>query len=98
MKYKVICKQCKASDQITIANSKIDWRFSTCNNIISGRLRLDNQFGWQCVGCNNNDLLTKQEEKQITDLVNPDPMEIAAIVRNLKPDKTKFEMQMLTKQ
>lgn len=70
----------------------IDWQKSTSEHIISGRRRLDGQWGWQC-SCNANDLLTEQEQNQISNKQNPDPKEIADIVKDLKPDKPKFVMQ-----
>lgn len=93
MKYKITCSKCKKSDDIIIVDDRlIDWQHSTSINIISGRKRLDGQWGWQCV-CGNNDLMTKQELRQITNKQNPDPQEIAHIVKNLVPDKPRFTME-----
>lgn len=93
MKYKVTCDNCRKSDEINIIQDRIiDWVQSTCENIVSGRKRFDNQWGWECL-CGNNDLLTKQESRQITNKQTPDPQEVADIVRNLKPDKSLFTMQ-----
>lgn len=49
------------------------------------------QWGWQCL-CGANDLLSKQEAREITDKTNPDPQEINQILKNLKPQKAKFVM------
>lgn len=93
-KYRVVCKTCRRGDVVTIDNdNRIFWQ----NNefIVSGRYRLDNNWGWQCL-CGNNNLLTEQEAKEITNKVNPDPNEINRIVQNIKLDKkTKFEMEKL---
>lgn len=48
-------------------------------------------FGWQCM-CGNNDLLSDQEQRVITDKANPDPMEIDQILKNLEPQKARFAM------
>lgn len=96
MKYKIICGRCNSSDVIIIVQDRlVDWQNSTSNNIISARLRLDGQWGFQCL-CGNYDILTKQETKQITNKQDPDPKEIAQIVKDLKPDKMKFKMAPLS--
>lgn len=90
MRYKITCKNCKQSDVIQIENdTNIIWQGNTY--IISGRKRLDLQFGWQCL-CGNNDLLTDQEERVVTDKTNPDPTEINQIIKNLEPQAPKFVM------
>jgi len=93
-KYAIKCKSCKKGDVVTIdKQNRIYWQNN--DHIISGRLRLDQKWGWQC-RCGNNSLLTEQENTYITDKVNPDPKEIEAIVSNLQPDnKIKFEMEKL---
>lgn len=73
---------------------RIDWLESPENArhpIVSGRERLDGQWGFQCI-CGNNDLLTTQEARTFSNPVAPKPQEINDIVKNLKPDKPKFEM------
>lgn len=60
--------------------------------IISGRKRLDDQFGWQCI-CGQNDLMTEQELEHIENKAAPKPKEIAGIMNNLKPQKSKFIME-----
>ncbi len=59
--------------------------------IVSGRERLDGQFGFQCV-CGNNDLLTTQEANTFSNPVAPKPQELEDIVKNLVADKPKFQM------
>lgn len=91
MKYKVTCKNCKQSDVIHIEqDSNILWGKNTY--IISGRKRLDMQWGWQCL-CSNNDLMTTQELRTITDKTNPDPAEINQILKDLEVEEPKFVME-----
>lgn len=90
MKYKITCKNCKQSDIVQIEqDTHIIWGKNTY--IISGRKRLDMEWGFQCM-CGNNDLLSEQENRVITDKVNPDPQEINQILKNLEPQKAKFVM------
>lgn len=42
--------------------------------------------------CGNNDIMTDQEQRVITDKVNPNPEEINQILKNLEPQKAKFVM------
>lgn len=91
--YKVTCKDCKASESIVIDNqNNIYWK--PVKNIISGRYRLDMQWGWQCV-CGNNDITTEQEEREISNLSAPDPVDISKVLKNLIPDKPKFKMEVI---
>lgn len=100
-KYKITCLKCKSSREINIIEQNgrylIDWIETPSNQqakkakIISGRRRLDNKWGWSCV-CGNDDTLTEQEKRIITNKQEPDPQEIAEVVRSLKPEKPKFKM------
>ena len=90
--YKVTCKKCKKTSKVGIINDR-DVLWNDGGNIISARRRLDGQWGWQCGVCNNNDILTRQEQRAITNKQNPDKKEIADILKNLIPDKPKFEME-----
>lgn len=91
--YKVICKKCKHSEDIVIDdNNNIYWK--PVKWIISGRYRLDMNWGWQCV-CGNNDLVTKQEQKEISNLQAPDPKDISKVLKDLIPDKPRFEMRTI---
>lgn len=91
--YQVKCKKCKKSDKITITSeNQILWGDN--KNIISGRRRLDSEWGWECL-CGNNTILTKQEKTFISDKQNPEPKEISQIVQNLKPEKNKFDLVKL---
>lgn len=91
--YKITCKKCQQSTIVGIINEQqLVWNKTI--TIISGRKRLDGQWGWQCL-CGNNDLLTVQENKNITNKQNPDHKEIKQILENLKPDKPKFAMTII---
>lgn len=96
--YKITCLKCKAERQIRISKTavgkRIDWLESAENAnhpIISGRERLDGQWGFECK-CGNNDLLTTQEARSFANPAAPEPKEINDIVKNLKPDKPRFQM------
>jgi len=93
--YKVTCSKCSGSNVVGIDETANQIFWKGCDRIISGRFRLDNNWGWQCV-CGNNSLLTKQENEYITDKVNPDPKQIAEVINNLIPDKkVVFEMEAI---
>lgn len=68
----------------------INW--GNADRIISGRYRLDEQWGWQCI-CGNNDIMTKQEIDEISNPQSPDPKEIFQIIKDLKPQPSQFIMQ-----
>jgi len=97
--YKVICQQCKAEREIRIFDSAnqqtIDWLEdrpgALQSKIVSGRKRLDGNWGFQCL-CGNNDILTKQEDKMITNPASPQPEELSTIVNNLKVQAPKFAL------
>lgn len=101
-KYRITCKDCGASRNIAIvqgnASELIDWLDDNPNaekvKIISGRKRLDDNWGWQCI-CGNNDLVTKQEKKQIKNLQDPAPLDITEVAKNLIPQKPRFEMRAM---
>lgn len=91
--YRVLCKNCKNSEDITIDEQhRIYW--PTVKYIISGRYRLDMQWGWQCI-CGNNDLVTAQERQTISNLQTPDPKDIAEVLKSIKPDEPKFNMEKI---
>lgn len=94
-RYKVTCKNCKNFNIVPIEEKSRTIKWEGCDRIISGRYRLDNQWGWQCL-CGNNSLLTKQEDEYITDKTNPDPKEIAEVINNLVVEKKQlFIMEKL---
>lgn len=96
--YVITCLKCKATRRIqvtkTAVGNRIDWLeqdSSPHEKIISGRERLDGEFGFQCV-CGNNNLLTQQEAKTFANPAAPKPQEINEIVENLKVEKNSFQM------
>lgn len=96
-RYTITCEDCGESRIVGIiptpVGDRIDWLDNDPNEkIVSGRQRLDGQFGWQCL-CGNNTLLSKQEQKTITNKVTPDPKEIQQVIDNLRPEPTKFRME-----
>lgn len=91
--YKVICKDCNKSENIVIDNdNNIYWK--PVKYIISGRYRLDMQWGWQCI-CGNNDITTEQEQREISNLSAPDPVDISKVLKNLIPDQPRFKMEAI---
>lgn len=91
--YKVVCLKCDNSNIVPIDEDSRVIMWKGCDRIVSGRFRLDSQWGWQCL-CGNNSLLTKQEEEYIDDKANPDPVQIEHVINNLIPDNRKlFEMR-----
>lgn len=96
--YLITCEECQETRRISIVptavGQRIDWLDDDPNEkIVSGRERLDGQFGWQCL-CGNNTLLTTQESKEITNKVNPDPKQIKEVIDNLRPEPTRFKMEV----
>lgn len=91
--YKVVCKNCKKSEDIVIDDDKnIYWK--QVKNIISGRYRLDMNWGWQCI-CGNNDIVTEQEKREIHNLQAPDPIDISKVLKSIIPDQPKFLMEKM---
>lgn len=91
MTYKITCKSCKNTDTIKIDKDRIIWNGKN-QNIISGRHRLDQEWGWECK-CGNYDITTKQERRQIQNLQSPSPQDIHQVIKNLESDKPKFLME-----
>lgn len=94
----ITCLRCEGERTIQIhqsaAGKRIDWLETQAPdpaNIISGRERLDGQWGWQCA-CGNNTLLTSQEARTFTNPVAPTPQEIGEIVNDLKAEPNTFVM------
>lgn len=96
--YIIKCLECKGERTIqvhlTAVGKRIDWlerQAPDPPNIISGRERLDGEFGWQCA-CSNNTLLTKQERKSFSNPAHPKPQELKQVIDNLKPEPRRFAM------
>lgn len=97
-RYKVICKTCEGQRLIELHPSpmgqRIDWledKQTEPFTIISGRQRLDGQFGFQCT-CGENDLMTAQEVEHFSNPAAPTPQEINEVVKKLVVDIPKFKM------
>lgn len=91
--YRVTCKNCNKFETVPIDNeNNIHWPI--VKYIISGRYRLDMNWGWQCL-CGNNDLETTQERKEIKNLSAPDPSDITRVLKSIIPDKPKFSMEAI---
>lgn len=99
-RYKITCLDCNSSRVVGIIKSEgrslIDWLDNNPDpqkvKIVSGRKRLDNEWGWQCV-CGNDDILTKQEQNYITNKQSPDPFEISRLAKDLLPETPRFRME-----
>lgn len=92
--YRVKCKNCKRTEDIAIDEQRnIHW--GDVKNIISGRYRLDMQWGWECGGCGNNDLVSDQEKAEIKNLQAPDPNDISKVLKAIKTQEPRFEMTVL---
>lgn len=97
--YLVTCSECSAERTVKLAKgplgTQIDWMEDGADHkIVSFRERLDGQFGWDCL-CGNNDLMTDQEHKGISNKMAPKPQEIKEIVDNLVIQKPKFKVEVL---
>lgn len=86
-KWKITCLRCKNDDIIQIVKDQ-DIIWGDNKHVVSGRKRLDGNWGWQCF-CGNNSLLTSQEMSNISNLQTPDPKEIQDVIDNLKVEKDK---------
>lgn len=100
MKYKVTCLECESARDVVIVKSQgrplIDWLDNNpdpeVTRIVSGRKRMDGQWGWQCI-CGNDDLMTDQERNYIKDWTNPEPREIDQIAKDLVAQRPRFKMK-----
>lgn len=81
MRYNVICQKCQGSSQIEINHEAIRWL--DVKFIISGRKRLDGNWGWQCL-CGNNSIMTKQEKRNIANPAQPTAQELDSILKNIE--------------
>lgn len=91
---------CKSKRQVNIITSEgrelIDWLDNNPDpqvvRIVSGRKRLDDNWGWQCI-CGNDDIMTDQENSYLTNKQEPSPIDLAELIKNLSPQKPKFAME-----
>lgn len=101
-KYNIKCINCGAERTVGIieghTGQQIDWLDNNPSpevvKIVSGRKRLDDNWGWQCI-CGNDDILTDQEKEISTDKQNPSPKDLATVIKNLIEQKPKFEMELV---
>lgn len=91
-RYKIICTSCGETESIGLINAT-DILWGDAKYIISGRKRLDGNWGFECIACGNNDLLTDQERKDIKNLQQPDPKDIERVIKKLVPQKPRFLME-----
>ena len=91
--YLIKCRKCNAERPIRIIRDDIiDWlEDGRDHKIVSARKRLDGQWGFQCL-CGNNDIMTKQESRAISNPATPKSEEITTIVNNLKIQAPKFDL------
>ena len=98
--YDVTGKNCGSERRVdihgSVAGNRIDWLEDRAKSveIISGRERLDGQWGWQCT-CGSDDLLSKQEASSFSNPSQPTPQEIQQVVSNLKVEQLLFTMKEL---
>lgn len=88
--HQVVCTQCKGQRVIQIHDTpvgkRIDWledKQEEAFTIISGRERLDGQWGWECI-CGHKTIDTPQELRVIADKASPKPQEITEIMKNIE--------------
>lgn len=97
-RYLITCTECGASREVGITKGVmgdlIDWLDNRPDGeqIVSGRPRLDGEFGWQCL-CGNNDLMTSQEKQFIGKNTDPEPSTIKKIMDDIKTEVPKFKME-----
>lgn len=92
-RYEVTCLKCKQSDILLIEDDShaiINYSKGASTNLLAGRWRKDNQWGWECI-CGNDNRVSKQEEQFLTELVTQGSIE--DIKASLKiDDKKQFSM------
>ena len=91
--YTITCRECKNSRNIKISNSdRIDWlEDGKAHSIVSGRKRLDGEWGWECT-CGNKDIMTEQEKRMISNHAQPQPEELKTVINNLIIQTPQFEL------
>ena len=98
---KVECQSCGKSSKVKIFYNmlesypyhKIEYPEDGTGNIISGRFRFDNQFGWEC-SCGKNSLLNDTEQRFWNNPASPPgDKEMKDIKENLTEDTDKFQLE-----
>lgn len=92
-RYKVTCLKCKKESFVRIdAGHQIDYEGGMNTNLLAGRWRKTQDFGWECI-CGNDNRLAKQEKDEMNNLVSGTPQQIADIVKSLNiADNKQFNM------
>lgn len=90
-KYRVQCTNCNNTEEIIVDKDNTVFWGKMPTYIVSARYRLDMNWGFQCI-CGNNDIITKQEQKEIANLQAPDPVDISRVLKSIIPDKPRFKM------
>ena len=88
-RYEVTCLKCKQSDILLIEDDShaiINYGKGAGTNLLAGRWRKDNQWGFECI-CGNDNRVSKQEEQFLTELVTQGSIE--DIKASLKIDDNK---------
>lgn len=92
-RYEVTCLKCKQSDILLIDDNShaiINYGKGASTNLLAGRWRKDEKFGWECI-CGNDNRVSKQEEQFLSELVTQGSIE--DIKKSLKIDDNKqFKM------
>lgn len=76
-RYEVTCLKCKQSDILLIEDDShaiINYAKGASTNLLAGRWRKDNQWGFECL-CGNDNRVSKQEEAFLTELVTQGSIE-----------------------
>lgn len=91
-RYEVTCLKCKQSDILLIDDNShaiINYGKGASTNLLAGRWRKDERFGWECI-CGNDNRVSKQEEQFLSELVTKgDKRAIEDIKKSLKIDDSK---------
>lgn len=88
-RYEVTCLKCKQSDILLIDDNShaiINYGKGASTNLLAGRWRKDERFGWECI-CGNDNRVSKQEEQFLSELVTQGSIE--DIKASLKIDDSK---------
>lgn len=96
-RYEVTCLKCKQSDILLIDDNShaiINYGKGASTNLLAGRWRKDERWGWEC-SCSNDSRIGKQEEAYIKELVTSgNKQAINDIIKGLNiKDEKKFSMK-----
>lgn len=96
-RYEVTCLKCKQSDTLLIEDDShaiINFGKGASTNLLSGRWRKDEKWGWECI-CSNDNRVSAQEKDFLSELVTKgDKQSIEKIKASLEiKDDTQFSMR-----